>query len=367
MTEQRELPDLLQTLDGERIETADAWQKKRRPEIMDLFREHVYGREPVGRPASLTFDTSPPSAAMGGAAIRQEAVIRFEGPGGEGRIRLLMLLPNDRQEPCPAFLLLNNRGVLTDGEAEAGSSPFWPTDRIVARGYAAVVLDVEEIDPDFDDGFRNGVHGLFDRFEGERPADAWATIAAWAWGAGRAMDYLETRPDIDAARIAVVGHSRGGKAALWAGAVDERFALVISNESGSTGAALSRGKQGETIRDINEQFPHWFSETYKSFNGREEALPVDQHMLIAAIAPRPVYVASAAEDLWADPASEFASLVHASPVYRLYGYRGLADARFPGIEAPLVGDRMGYHLRSGVHDLTVYDWARFMDFADGVL
>jgi len=367
MTEQRELPDVLLTRVGERIETADDWQKKRRPEIMDLFREYVYGREPVRRPASLSFDTSLPETVLGGAAIREEAAIRFAGPGGEGRIRLLQFLPRDRRGPCPAFLLLNNRGVLARGGTDAGSSAFWPADRLAARGYAAIVLDLEEVDPDFDDGFGNGVHGLFDRFEGKRPADAWATIAAWAWGAGRAMDYLETHPGIDASRVAVVGHSRGGKAALWAGALDERFALVVSNESGCTGAALSRGNKGEQIQDINERFPHWFDENYKSFNGRAEALPVDQHMLLATIAPRPVYVASAAEDLWADPVSEFASLVHAAPVYRLYGYRGLAEARFPEIEAPLVGDRMGYHNRSGVHDLTVYDWDRFMDFADEAL
>ncbi|MEK0316546.1 glucuronyl esterase domain-containing protein [Cohnella sp. 56] len=365
MTKERGLPDVLVTQGGERIGTADDWREKRRPEIMDLFREHVYGREPVGRPASQTFHTAVTTDVMAGAAVRKQVEIRFEGAGGAGRIRLLLYLPSDRRGPSPVLLLLNNRGALAGDEPDAGDTPFWPADRIVARGYAAAVLDVEEVDPDFDDGFRNGVHGLFDRFEGEeRPADAWATIAAWAWGAGRAMDYFESDPDIDASRVAVVGHSRGGKAALWAGAVDERFAFVVSNESGCTGAAISRGKRGETIRDINAQFPHWFSANYHAFAGREEELPVDQHMLVAAIAPRPVYVASATEDEWADPSAEFASLIHAAPVYRLYGYRGLQDAPFPDPDTPLFGERMGYHLRTGVHDLTVYDWDRFMDFAD---
>lgn len=365
MMEKRGLPDALVTQNGERIGTAYDWREKRRPEIMAWFREFVYGREPVGRPESLTFQTTAPQAALGGTALRKEAVIRFEGPGGAGRIRLLLFVPAEREGPCPALLLLNNREALAGGGADADCPPFWPAERIVARGYAAAVLDVEEVDPDFDDGFRNGVHGLFDSFAGERPADAWATIAAWAWGASRALDYLQTDPDIDGTRVAVVGHSRGGKAALWAGAVDERFALVVSNESGCTGAAITRGKRGERIRDINAQFPHWFSANYHTFAGREEELPFDQHMLVAAIAPRPVYVASATEDQWADPRAEFASLIHAAPVYELYGYRGLPPGEgFPQPDSPLHGERMGYHLRTGVHDLTVYDWDRFMDFAD---
>ncbi|QHW35286.1 acetylxylan esterase [Paenibacillus rhizovicinus] len=364
MLDQRNLPDMLLTLDGERIETADRWLQRRRPEILDLFREHVYGRETVGRPSTLEFDTKVTPNMLGGIAVRKQVDIRYEGAGGTGKIRLLMFLPDNGQEPCPAFLLLNNRGAAHMDPEQQAPSPFWPAEQIVARGYAAVVLDVEDADPDFHDGFRNGVHGIFDPSTGERPANAWGTIAAWAWSASRAMDYLETDPDIDAARVAVVGHSRGGKAALWAGAVDERFALVVSNNSGCTGAALSRGKKGETIRNINDQFPHWFNGTYKTYNDREEHLPVDQHMLLSLIAPRPLYVASATNDEWADPRSEFQSLVHATAAYRLFGCKDLTEMNFPHPEEPLLRERMGYHLRSGEHDLKPYDWDRFMDFAD---
>lgn len=364
MANERGLPDVLRGLNGNAIETVEAWRSARRPEILELFRTHVYGRAPVGRPASLTFETVVTPGAMNGAAIRKQVDMRFEGPGGTGKIRLLLFIPSGQEGPVPVFLFINNREALTTDPDRRAAAAFWPAERIVARGYAAAAFDVEEADPDVDDGFKDGVHGIFDEYDGERPQDAWATIAAWAWAASRAMDYLEADADLDAGRVAVVGHSRGGKTALWAGALDERFALVVSNESGSSGAALSRGKRGETIQAINERFPHWFNGNYKSFNGREEALPVDQHMLIAAIAPRSVYVASAVQDEWSDPASEFASLVEAAPVYRLYGYNGLGDSSFPAPESPLIGERMGYHLRSGVHDLTDYDWDRFMDFAD---
>lgn len=356
------LPDPLVFASGQPVRTPQEWREKRRPELLELFRTHIYGRVPVRRPASLRFEVKGVTPGMmDGKATRKQIVINYEGPGGKGSMNLLLFVPSGARKPVPAFLLISNRGPENFDPARETKSPFWPAEEIIARGYAAAVFHVADVDPDKHDGFKNGVHGLFDR---KRADDSWGTIAAWAWGASRAMDYLETDTDIDARRVAAVGHSRGGKTSLWCGAEDERFALVVSNNSGSTGAAIARGKKGESIARINSAFPHWFNENYKKYGGRENELPVDQHELIALIAPRLVYVTSATEDTWADPESEFLACVKAGPVFTLLGGTGVGATTLPPPESPLQTGTIGYHLRTGKHGLGLYDWSRFMDFAD---
>lgn len=357
------LPDPLVGPNG-RVRTPEEWPRRRK-EILEAFRQHVYGRSPVRQEQGgfETIETQP--RAMEGAATLRRIVIVSRHGGREHRFGLTLFLPNAEREPVPVFLLLNNRPVSNTDPTRREQSGFWPAEALIARGYGIAAIQNNDIAPDDKARFREGAIRLFEGDRaGERPGNAWGALAAWGWGASRALDYFATDSRVDASRVALVGHSRGGKAALWAGAEDERFALVVSNDSGEGGAALTRRRFGETLARITEAFPHWFADNYRTFAGREHSLPVDQHMLLALIAPRAVYVASADEDLWADPRGEFLSQVHASPVFALFGEPAIAASDMPPLDNPLIRGRRGYHVRTGGHDLTPYDWNRFMDFAD---
>jgi len=381
------LPDPLLCLDGTKVTTPELWWRKRRPEILELFRTHMYGRAPIGRPAEMTFEVFDLDRnALDGRATRKQVRILFTGKPDGPSMELLIYLPNDAKRPVPVFLLLNffgNHAIhpdpairikpvwfvwfkgqqITPPEDSRGRDPSIPVEKIIARGYGVATAYYGDIVPDIPDCFRLGVFAAFDKMFGEkRPPDAWGAIGAWAWGLSRALDYLETDKDVDAKRVIVLGLSRLGKAALWAGAQDERFAIVIANNSGG-GFTFSRPRSGENIARINSAFPHWFCENFKRYNDREDELPIDQHMLIALIAPRPVYIASAAEDFWSDPRGEFLSAKFADPVYKLLGTEGLPVQEMPPLNKPVMGT-IGYHIRSGGHGLTEYDWERFMDFAD---
>ncbi len=353
------LPDALTTASGEKVTSMEMWKNKRRPELLEIFRENVFGRMPVNRPPSLKFTTiNTDPKAMGGQATLKQVTISYSGPGGDGAIHLSLFVPNRKEKPAPCFLLICNRGVENIDPTREKKSPFWPAEDMIGRGYAAAAFFNGDVARDKADAWKSGAHAIFD--PAQRAPDAWGTIAAWAWGASRCMDYLETDHDIDKTRVAVIGHSRGGKTALWAGAEDTRFAMVCSNDAGCTGSKLARHLKGESIEAINTHFPHWFCENYKKFNGHPEALPVDFHELIGLIAPRPVYIASASEDT--DPEGEFLGAVNASPVYALFGLPGLSAKEYPKPDTTFQVGLIGYHLRPGPHNLIEYDWTRYMDF-----
>jgi hypothetical protein len=377
-----DLPDPLVTEDGKKVHDAKTWRDVRRPEIFRLFQQHVYGKSP--RPPAQThykvFDDS--ASAREGAPRRKQVSISLNGKKDGPRMDLLLYLPPKGDGPHPVFLTLNFRGnhsISDDAgvritqswvpnekgikdhkatEATRGlRASRWDVSQITSRGYALGTIYCGDIEPDHRNGRQDGIRARYP------DSYTWSAIGAWAWGLSRGLDYLEKDKDIDASKAIVMGHSRLGKTALWAGASDPRFAITISNNSGCGGAALSRRRFGETVKRINTSFPHWFVDQYKTYNDNEAACPVDQHQLAALVAPRPLYIASAEQDRWADPRGEFLSAKHAAPVYELLQAGTLPAKDLPPIDKPVHGV-IGYHIRSGKHDVTPFDWKAYLDFAD---
>ena len=387
-----QLPDPLRTFDGKTIGTVREWEELRRPELLDFFTDQVYGRVPDDLGISSYEMLEEGRSDLVRGALRQQVKVTVSRDGHQLDFVLLLYLPESNPK-APVFLGPNfygNHGVTTDQkvlisdawamnsadysiegnrftEASRGSrADRWAIQQLIDAGFGLATFYYGEIDPDKND-FTDGIHPFFYQPGQTQPTDGeWGSIAAWAWGMSRALDYLVQNERVDASQVIAFGHSRLGKTALWAGANDRRFAAVIANNSGCGGAALSKRKYGETLQVINTAFPHWFTEGFKQFNGNEEELPVDQHELIALIAPRPVYVASAQADRWADPKGEYLGAYHAGPAYDLYGKSTLPSDQLPAIHEPIF-QTVGYHIREGVHYVTEYDWEQYIRWASEVV
>lgn len=364
------VPDPLLRADGRRIATAAEWQAEARGPLLALFEREVYGRTPATALA-MTAEVRDDTVLEGGKLRRKQVRLTFRSELGTATADLLIYSPALAEGRVPLFLGLNTGGNWTvspdpgilapEGRKRGRHERRWPVDFITGRGYAVATLCCDDVFPDKNmESYGRSVQRLFPVNQRGPGDDQWGAIATWAWALSRALDYLVTDPLIDPARVAVIGHSRLGKAALWAGARDPRFALVVSNDSGCGGAALSKRIAGETVRAINFQFPHWFCGNFRKYNGREEDLPIDQHQLIALIAPRAVAVGSAAEDTWSDPPGERQSLELAQPVFALFGIAPLEAPPSAGLP------RLHYHLRPGEHDIILPDWQEYLGFADRV-
>ena len=385
------LPDPLLGEDGRRVTDTDSWITVRRREILRDFRDLMYGHTPELPVTLRTEIVGIRKDAVNGLATRTLVTLRFFDDPSAPRINLMLYIPNKATKPAPVFLGLSFYGnasvegdpsiplaqgwmrshstAVVDNRATESlrgiSANRWPLALALKRGYGVATFYCGDVEPDHIEGWRDGIRGYALKLAGrtELAPNEWGMLGAWAWGLSRALDYLETNPAVDAKRVAVFGHSRLGKTALWAGAQDERFALVISNNSGEGGASLARRNFGENIAYSIYHASWRYCDRFRDFIDKEKDLPFDQHMLLALIAPRPIYVCSATEDLLSDPKGEFITTVHAEPVYRLFGLHGVNTTQWPEPDHP-VGQTIGYHLRTGMHAITAYDWEQFLDFAD---
>lgn len=379
------LPDPLVFNNAKPVRTPREWKKRRR-EILRLLETNVYGHspKPPKRIKFHVFDVD--ENALGGTAIRKQVTIYFSPEKDGPHEDLLLYIPAGARKLVPLILTLNffgNQSVFNDAgiklatvwnprtherqqapEQSRGRDKEFDVEKILARGYGFATVCYQDIDPDFKGGYEYGIRPMFFKPGQTEPApDDWGAIGAWSYGLSRAMDYLVKDKDVDPKRVAIMGHSRLGKTVLWAGALDTRFALVLSSCSGRGGASLARRNYGETIHSMSGAFPYWFCGNLQKYANDVDQLPVDSHELIALIAPRPVYITGAEDDKWGDPKGEFLACVAAGPVYRLVGGQDLGTDRIPPLDQPLM-HTIAFHIREGKHAVTAFDWDQFLTFAD---
>ena len=387
-----ELPEILTCSDGRVISSPEDWNRLRRPELLRLFQDTMYGKS-LPLPARTEYRIlSEKRGDLNGTATRREILITFHHNGQTHDMTILFYVPERRNGKVPLFAGLNFRGnhslrpepeILPTGlrkcknetelqewlDTRASRRAGFPVEEIIRRGYAVATASYHDLFPDRIDGWQESIFRLFFPQANLQPRlPGYSSIGAWAWGISRIIDCAVTFPEIDAGKIACYGHSRLGKTSLWAGVNDERIGLICVNDSGCGGAALSRRLYGETLYGMyhyNNFGKYWFTDTLESRALHPETLPVDQHMLIALAAPRAIAVHSATEDRWADPKGEYLAAYHAGPVYRLFGKDPL-ESPVPPIPDMPVGTDVSYFLRTGKHALLPADWLHYLDRADYV-
>jgi hypothetical protein len=384
------LPAVLSMQDGTPVRTAEDWIHRRRPEILRLYEDNVYGHTPSGLPPGFSFKVVEEDRhALGGTAHRKQVEVHFSDKPGAPVMHLLLYTPAEAKGPVPVFLCLNFSGnwvIVNDhgirlygiwdqktqkreipaAETPRGQSTEWDVPMVLSRGYGLAAVYYGDIEPDFSKGagFPFGVRALFLKPGQSEPGPSdWGAIGAWAWGMSRALDYLLTDKDVDGRRVIAVGLSRLGKTVLWAGAQDPRLAMVIASCSGEGGAALSRRDYGENLDNMTTTFLYQFGKNFSRYYKRWNDLPVDAHMLVALMAPRPLLLNAGSEDQWSDPKGEFLAAQAASPVYSLFGKSGLADKVLPPLDHPILND-LAFHEHTGRHTTLPTDWRVFLDFAD---
>lgn len=384
-----DIHDVLTTLKGKKVTTVAQWEKLRRPEILKTLSTEMYGFTPTSKVKVKTKIIEINKKAINGKATRKQIELTFIKNKKELKVQVLVYFPNKKDKPAPAFAILNfcgNQSIEADSvivisetlkkefdktvlrtrnprTVRGGDANIYPIERIIDNGLGFATAWYGDFDPDYYDGFENGVHGLLHKKGQKHGPNDWGSLGAWAWGLSRILDYLETDKDFDATKVAVIGHSRNAKAAIWAAAQDRRFAMCIPNNSGCGGTALMKRIYGETASSLNRRFPHWMCENFKKYINNEDSLTIDSYDLIGLIAPRPLYIGSAEGDQWADPHGEFLGMLYAQPVYQLYGIKKFPYDTMTPLGFKVIKSQIGYHYRTGYHALTPFDWEAYIEFA----